>query len=104
MSWRKAILIASTLVLVIAAALYFGVLRPQSEDGKALAHLFTYCLDAYTEARVDGMDGCWDWAARSINAYKTTVLACQRLAPDLEAPFTRCMRDEGIAPPGLIVR
>jgi hypothetical protein len=100
------LLLALVVVLIVFGiaftAYYLAVVRPADEVRSAL---IAYCLDLNREANTFDFSGCGDWAYGSgFDLYRDEVTACRSFSRGAESQFNECMKDEGVAPPGIILR
>jgi len=101
--WRW--LIVTGLIILVLAGVYLvydaTVLSTARNEGRVTARLFAYCLDATHAAGVDS-GVCSGWYEQAFTPSKETVLACDRLSPELDTAFNQCLIDENILPPGVV--
>ena len=101
-NWKAPLIILTFLVLGLSFLTSQNYHKP-SEQETVRARLFRYCLEIYFKVgSASDINECDEWYGATFDVYEAQVLACHRLSPDLDAPFTDCLVDEDILPPGLI--
>lgn len=89
-----------TAVIALIAVVAVGVViltssTAQAEIDTARPRLMGYCLRLVD---IDDMQDCDDWYYLAFQANQNTVLACHRIAPELDAPFDECLYNEELEP------
>ncbi len=94
---------AAFILIVGTAIYYFAIVSPADA---ARSNLLTYCSDLNRSAGNTSTYGtCSRWASGDgMEFYRDEAEACASRSDGLDSLFNQCMIDEGVNPPGVILR
>jgi hypothetical protein len=97
--WTSGRIIKVAVVAIIVGAIAFVVIGGMQayEVGMARARISIACIERRVRLGISTDDCFSSWEDRW-DIWGDEILACHRLSPELDAPFERCLDDEGISP------
>lgn len=103
---RDIILVIAAVIsipIIIIGVLTFHNTGLRANEIRLQVRLYSYCIDLTIEVGAP-LEPCSDWSRDSWSYTEDAVTACDKLSPELDAPFNECLIDEDILPPGVVRR